>query len=55
MSEPQTGESMSNAAVPSFNGKSTNHIINIPSYKLIGKVLTNTFTKWGKVKKKTLP
>ena len=27
MSEPQTGESMSDAAVPSFNDISTNHII----------------------------
>ena len=33
MNEPQTGESMSDAAVPSFNesSTSTNHIINISS------------------------
>jgi hypothetical protein len=31
MNEPKTGESISDAAVLSFNDISTNHIINIPS------------------------
>jgi hypothetical protein len=35
MNEPQTEESMSDAAIPSFNynDTSTNHIINIPHTK----------------------
>jgi hypothetical protein len=40
MNEPQTGESMSNAAVPSFDepSTSTNPIINIPSHPTLNHI-----------------
>ncbi len=40
MNEPQTGESISDAIVPSFNepSTSTNHIINIPSQPTLNHI-----------------